>query len=296
MQDPPLSPTLVLAGSSLLWGLTWWPLKKLHQLGVEGIPLIWVGYSAVALAFLPYLIKTRSVWMRHPRIVAAIVLFGGIANVSFAGALVYGNVVRVMVLFYLLPLWGVLGGRFLLGETIDRVRALAMFSALAGAILVLGGPEIFRTPPSWIDLVATLSGFAFAMNNICFRASQALEVPIKVGAMFVGCSLVSTALIGLEIQSIPTDVPFATWSMVIAFGFGILLATSGTQWGVNHMEAGRSSIIMILELLGAAVSSAIILGTRLSPQELLGGLLIIGASLLEARGGQSEPVVDQPAE
>lgn len=112
----------------------------------------------------------------------------------------------------------------------------------------------------------------------------------------MGCSLVSTALIGLEIQSIPTDVPFATWSMVIAFGFGILLATSGTQWGVNHMEAGRSSIIMILELLGAAVSSAIILGTRLSPQELLGGLLIIGASLLEARGGQSEPVVDQPAE
>jgi drug/metabolite transporter (DMT)-like permease len=229
--------------------------------------------------------------MRHLRILGAIILFGGIANVSFAWALVYGNVVRVMVLFYLLPLWGVLGGRFLLGETIDLLRALAMFCALVGAILVLGGPELLRAPPNWIDLVAMLSGFAFAMNNICFRASQALPVPIKVGAMFIGCSLVSTTLIGLNVQAVPSDVSLLTWSLVVAFGFGILVATSGTQWGVNHMEAGRSSIIMILELLGAAVSSAIILGTRLTQQELLGGVLIIRASLLDARGKDEEPAL-----
>lgn len=294
MNGPRLSPTLILACSSLLWGLTWWPLKAIHARGVDGVPLIFVGYTAVALAFVPLFVKQMRVWRPQIRMMAAIALLGGIANVSFASALVYGNVVRVMVLFYLLPLWGVLGGRLFLGEKIDRLRALAMCFALGGAFLVLGGPELFRSPPGWIDLVATLSGFAFAMNNICFRASQSLPVPLKVGAMFAGCAVVAGTLITLGVQRLPMDVSPLTWLMVVSFGFGILVATSGTQWGVNHMEAGRSSIIMILELLGAAVSSALILGTVLTPLEMLGGALIIGASLLEARGGTQDIVRSTP--
>ncbi len=62
------------------------------------------------------------------------------------------------------------------------------------------------------------------------------------------------------------------------------------------MEAGRSSIIMILELLGAAVSSALMVGHGLSQMEVLGGCLIIAASLLEARGGGNEGSLDASME
>jgi drug/metabolite transporter (DMT)-like permease len=148
-----------------------------------------------------------------------------------------------------------------------------------------------------VDLVAVLSGFAFAMNNIAFRASQTVPVSLKVVAMFFGCAGVAGLLVGFGVQDIPQGVSPTSWGLVVAFGFGILLTTSGTQYGVNHLEAGRSSIIMILELLSAAVSSAVIGARMLSTLELVGGALIIGASLLEGRAGAEAPavVVAQPS-
>ena len=292
-----MSPVLVLVAASVLWGLTWWPLKQLYRAGVEGLPLILVGYSAVAASTVPLLWRTRTRWWERRRMLLLIAALGGMANVSFACALVYGDVVRVMVLFYLLPLWGVLGGRLFLGEPINRARALAMLLALAGAFLVLGGPNLFAAPPTLIDLVAVVSGFTFAMNNIAFRASQSLPVSSKVAAMFFGCAFVAGLLILAGVQTMPAGVSTTSWCLVVAFGFGILLTTSGTQYGVNHLEAGRSSIIMILELLSAAVSSAIITARALSALELVGGMLIIGASLLEARAGAEPPpaIAPQPS-
>ena len=112
--------------------------------------------------------------------------------------------------------------------------------------------------------------------------------------MFFGCAAVAGLLVALGLQPIPDGVPTTSWLLVVAFAFGILLATSGTQYGVNHLEAGRSSIIMILELLSAAVSSALIGAKVLTTLEIVGGLLIIGASLLEGRAGAEPPPVAAP--
>jgi drug/metabolite transporter (DMT)-like permease len=196
----------------------------------------------------------------------------------------YGEVVRVMVLFYLLPLWGVLGGALFLGEPLTRFRLLGMSLALVGAFLVLGGPSLFQSPPSWIDAIAIGSGFFFAMNNLSFRASQDVPVGIKVGTMFVGCAICAGLLLVLGVQHFPSDVTSETWGYTMAFGVLVLLITAATQWGVTHMEAGRSSIIMILELLSAVASTALITKVWLAPSEAIGAVLIVVASLIETRG------------
>ena len=48
------------------------------------------------------------------------------------------------------------------------------------------------------------------------------------------------------------------------------------------MEAGRSSIIIIMELITAVVSATLLAGERMSPWEMLGGVLILSAALIEA--------------
>jgi drug/metabolite transporter (DMT)-like permease len=289
-----MRPVVLLAFASILWGLTWWPLKGLHARGVDGIPLIFVAYGAVAALGVPLLVRSWRSWREQKGMMGLIALLGGLANLSFNSALVYGDVVRVMVLFYLLPFWGVLGGRIFLGEKLNALRGLSMFLALSGAFLVLGGPRIFSTPFAFVDVVAVVSGFTFAMNNICFRASQKLPLVSKVVAVFVGCAVGAGALLALGVQTLPSGVAPLTWLLVVGFGFYLLLASAGTQWGVIHLEAGRSSIIMILELLSAVLSSTLILHSSLSPLEILGGVLIIGASLLEARAAPAEPAPVSP--
>lgn len=272
----------VLFAASVLWGCTWWPLKEVAALGLEGLPQILASYGGMALLMLPLLFLQ---WRRchgDGRALAGIFLLGGLANLSFAWALIHGEVVRVMALFYLLPVWGVLGGRVFLGEQIDAQRALAVALALGGAFLILGGPQLLRHPPSWVDAVAIASGFFFAMNNLCFRAAQRAPVPAKVAVMFLGCGVFALALIAGGVQALPTTLPTTAWLAALATGLLLLAATSGSQYGVTHLEAGRASVIIIMELVTAVITAAWWAGETLAAIEWLGGALILAAALLEA--------------
>jgi drug/metabolite transporter (DMT)-like permease len=280
----PAYPVLVLVSASVLWGLSWLPLKYFASFGLEGIPVTLVGHGSVGVLALGLLWRRRASWQRAWRHLLLLAAVGGLANLAFASAIVRGDVVRVMVLFYLLPAWGVLGGYLWLGERVDTVRKLAVAAALGGAVLILGGPSILAKPPTFIDALAVLSGLALAVNNVWFRKLEQLTVTDKVSAMFVGCLLWALPLMLLGVQSLPEGVPALVWAQLVGFGLVFLLvATIGTQWGVAHMEAGRSSVLIIMELVAAVVSAAAINGTRLQGLEWLGGALIVLAALAEAR-------------
>lgn len=276
-------PVLVLLGASILWGLSWLPLKHINGMGVGGIGLIFLSYGMLALVFIPFLLKQFFIWKEHKKIMFLIALFGGGANLAFTYAIINGEVIRVMVLFYLLPVWGVAGGRIFLKEKIDRWRYLGVFLAINGAFLILGGFEVFNTPPSWIDFIALLSGFFFAMNNLLFRAAQVIPVSSKIGSMFFGCFALAGLLLAMGMAQFPIGITGNAWLMLVLYAFvWLLLSNIGSQWGVTHMEAGRSSIIIILELITAVLSATLIAGETMSPIEWMGGGLIIMAAFIEA--------------
>jgi len=276
-------PVVVLLGASILWGLSWLPLKSINTMGIDGVSLIFVVYGILALTLSPLMIKHFMIWKEHKKVMLLIALFGGGANLAFTYALINGEVIRVMVLFYLLPVWGVAGGRIFLKEEIDRWRYLGVFLAISGAFLILGGFEVLNAPPSWIDLIALVSGLFFAMNNILFRASQSLPVGAKLSVMFLGCFSLAGVLLMGGVEQFPHEVNGNTWLMLVSYAlFWLLIANIGSQWSVTHMEAGRSSIIIILELITAAVSATLIAGETMSPIEYTGGALIVAAAFIEA--------------
>ena len=278
-----MNPVVVLFAASVLWGCTWWPLKQLAQLGVSGLPQILVAYGAAALLLLPVLFVQRKRWRGEAKFMAGIFLLGGTANLAFAYALIHGEVVRVMVLFYMLPVWGALGGRLFLGERIDSCRAVAVAGALTGALLILGGIDALRGTISWPDVLAISCGVTFAGNNLVFRARQTIPVATKTAAMLLGASGFAAALLIVGVQPWP-ETTAAGWLATVGYGLAwLLLATLGTQFGVTHMEAGRASIIIILELIIAVASAVLIGGERMSPAEMAGGALILAADVIEAR-------------
>jgi len=278
---PSASPLIALLVGAIMWGLSWIPLKYFSAHGVHGVSLNLVAYGGLALLFLPLLWRQRAAWRGQGLTLLGIALLGGYANFAFTTGMALGEVVRVMVLFYLVPVWGVLGGRLFLGETLDRPRLLGVLLALTGALLILGGPAVLQGEVSWLDLLAISCGLAFAGNNIVFRARPQLPMGSKLAAMFLGCAAMAAAGLASGVQDWPA-ASSAIWGWVLLFGLGwVVLATLGTQWGVTHMEAGRAAILIILELVVAVVSAMLIGGERMSPLEMAGGLLILGAALLE---------------
>jgi drug/metabolite transporter (DMT)-like permease len=276
-------PVWVLLLSSIGWGLTWLPLHYFESQGLNGPPMVFIIFLSAVTVLLPVMFTQRRQWPGHFHHLALIALFGGLANLLFQNALFYGDVVRVMILFYLLPIWSVLGGRIFLGEKIDLMRGLTLAAAISGGVLILGGPEIFRASPSWLDLMAIGSGVAFAMNNIVFRASASQTLPLgsKVSAMFFGVVVMMGAyLLFTPGVAWPSDMTVILQAAAYGIIF-LMLITFGTQWGVTHLEAGRASIIIVMELVVAVISSVIILSQSLTMIEITGALLVSTAAILE---------------
>jgi len=276
-------PVIILLAASILWGLSWLPLKGINAMGIDGIVLIFFAYAVLALLLSPLLLKHYTTWKEHKKMMILIFIFGGGANLAFTYALINGEVIRVMVLFYLLPVWGVAGGRIFLKENIDAWRYLGVLLAISGAFFILGGFKVLDTPPSWIDLIALVSGLFFAMNNLLFRAAQALPVSSKLGSMFLGCFTLASLLLAAGVEQFPITVSENAWLMLILYAvFWLLIANIGSQWSVTHMEAGRSSIIIILELITAVISATLIANETMTPLEYMGGTLIMTAAFIEA--------------
>jgi len=278
-----LVPTVVLLCASVLWGLTWLPFKHFGAFGIEGPRVTLSAHGSVGALAIPFLFVQRRSWLPHWRSLALVGVLGGLANLAFATAIVRGDVTRVMALFYLLPAWGVVMARLFLHEPIDAPRLVSLVCALSGAFFVLGGARILVAPPSWIDAFAALSGFALAANNVTFRKAQALSVSTKVASVFVGSLAWGAIAVALDGSARPLTAPPVEWLGVVLFGLvWLLLATLGTLFGVNHLEAGRSSILILMELVTAVVSSSLVTRHIPDASACAGGVLILVSALLEA--------------
>jgi drug/metabolite transporter (DMT)-like permease len=276
-----------LLGGAVLWGLFWWPLKALDAVGIHGSFVQAVAYGLPALVLLPWALRTPA-RRDHAGLLVLITLLGGWANASFASSLTHGSVVRVLLLFYLAPVWTILAARLFLAEPITRLRLLALGLALAGLALTLGGPELFNSPLSTIDLLALSSGLAFALNNVAIRAAPGLPDAARAVAVLGGCALFSLGFMGWNEQAMPVLESTHLLALAALALAWVLPGTLATFYGVARLDAGKAAILLLAELVVGVVSAVLVGGEVLSVQEATGGALILTAAVIEARSESAE--------
>lgn len=268
---------------ALFWGMLWWPLKALDGIGVSGSIVQVFAYGIAALILLPFALRSVGEWRGQLGLLAIIMLMGGWANASLVTALTGGSVVRVMLLFFLAPVWTILAARIFLGEMFTRLRILSLVMALAGMVVTLGGPELFTAPLSVIDLLALSSGLAFALNNVAVRVGHHLTDSVRATAMIGGCALIASGFIVFGMRAVTAPDAHQIGAM-LAFGLlWILPGTLVTFYGVARLDAGRAAILLLGELVVGVVSAVLIGGEDLSWREAVGGMLILSAAVIEAR-------------
>ncbi len=275
---------LSLVISAAAWGLSWLPLKYFATLGLDGHAIALTAYAMVALVSLPIILREYPQWRREAGLLGLIALSFGIANVALSWALMAGSVVRTMLLFFLLPVWGVIGGKLLLRERLGPRRLLAAGLCLLGVFIIVGGTEAFATPLSFADVTALVAGLALVLGGITNRAAISLPIASRTLVAFVG----STGIALLALSLHPVDLPALSamhWGLLALFAFVWLLgATLLTTYGVMHVDASRAGVLQVVELVVAVVSAVLIGGETLGLKEWLGAALILSASMLEALG------------
>lgn len=272
---------VALLSGIMLWGVAWWPIQALDAEGLDAVSLTLSANGTAALVLLyPALRRWPEIW-RARRVLLAIAVGGACWNLAFVGSMAEGEAGRRVLLYYLSSSWSILGGRVFLGESIDRRRWASVLLAFGGAIVVVGLGDGDGGGLAWADGLAIIAGLAHATTNLFFRYAEEVPLCCKNGALFLGSAVAAAAILPFMVESRAVVSPDVWLAAAILGAVWVLLADSLVQYGVSHLPASRSSVLMLAELPMTVVSAAMIVGDRITGAELVGGLLIVAAALNE---------------
>lgn len=273
----------ILLGASL-WGVVWYPMRLLEAAGLDGLWLTLTLYASAFFASLPFLFRALGEFPRRPFLLALLMLAAGWTNIAFVEAVLHGNILRVLLLFYLSPLWAVLLGRIFLRETLSSATFLSLGLAMSGALIMLWDG---RTGTPWprdvADWMALSSGFAFALSNVLARGMSDVSVKAKSLAVWSGVVLLTLSMIPFASPEMPKVASYVLAAAVTLGIAGILCMTVLVQYGVSHLTVQRSAVLSLVELVVGAVSQQLFTSEQVAAGDWLGGALIIAGAWLAAQ-------------
>ena len=301
MSSPPVAAPLanrhpVLAPASLLvaaatWGLVWYPYRLLELDGLSGSVSSLLTYALGALPLL-FLVKGRA-WpgAGDARWLLAVALASGWTNLSYVLAVIHGEVMRVMLLFYLAPLWTVLFARLILGERAGGGGLAVIALSLAGAMVMLYRGQGLPLPVNDAEWLGLSSGIGFALTNVLTRKTRDIPIGMRSLWVFLGVTGMAAVFAAAEPDAMGAIVAVAApnWLMMAGIALALLLATFTVQYGLSYVPANRAVVILLFELVVAALSSRWLAGEIMDAREWIGGAMIVAATLFSIRLNAHDP-------
>lgn len=265
--------------------------------GVSGIASSFYTYCIAVLIAGVFCIKYWRGLFKLPLSIVWLGVVAGWTNLSYVLAVIDGEVMRVMLLFYLSPLWTLILAHFWLKEQTHFVGYIAIVISLIGAFVMLYDPNISPLPlpqnnAEWLGLSA---GMGFSLTNVMTRRATYLSLRAKSFAVWIG--VIGMALFMMQVSKLfdmhtplPTVSFFSVtqWLMMSAIALLLIAATVLVQYGVTKVTATRASVLFLFELIVAAIAAYYLANEIMQINDLIGGSLIVIAGLLANFGHQQK--------
>lgn len=275
----------ILSGA-LVWGLLWYPYRILQDAGVSGSLATLITYL---FALLSGTLVFPQAWRELPRVGwwgLLLILSAGWSNFGYVLAMLHGEVMRVLLLFYLAPVWTILFSYWLLSEQLNRYGYLVIALSLSGAFIMLWEPQLgVPFPQNLAEWVGLSAGMGFALSNVVSRRAAHLTVAAKSSSVLLGTVLLTIPLLCWQGDVTPQLQAMAGQSWLLLGLLGVVLCSTSfaVQYGISRLAANRAIILFLSELVFAAGSSYLLAGELMGLRDWIGALLIIAASLLSGR-------------
>ncbi len=277
---------LAVALSGAAWGIFWIPLRALDGAGISGIWAVFLFYVLPTFLLIPILfLRRRQIhkggWSLH---VAG--MLAGVSLVSYAGALVFTEVVRALLFFYLTPIWSTLLARIVLKEPITAQRWVTIGLGASGLLLILEIDTGVRGGLSAGDWMGITGGFVWAIAAVCMKSDERGNGIDFTLSYFIWGSAAALLLTALPFDGalsppdretihavLPWFVPVAL-ILVIPPAFAIM-------WGATVLSPGLLAILFMTEISAGTVTAAIWANEPFGVREMSGVILITAAGIFE---------------
>ena len=274
-----------VALSGLLWGVFWMPLRALETAGVHGI------WSVATFNVLPALLMLPVFVYRFQRLKDAGAtlhiagLISGTALVLYGGSLLFTDVVRALMFFYLTPIWSTILGRIFLSERITLARWGTIILGFSGMLCVLRFEGGLNADVNIGDVMGLVSGVLWAVASVVMKSSKNINGLDFTLSFFFWASLISICL-AVNMAEAGTAPDWTTLAPVLIWLIPVILflaipASTAIIWGATIISPGLLAILLMTELSAGAITAAIWAGEPFGVREALGVLLITLAGVFE---------------
>lgn len=251
--------------------------------GIEISMLLFLRFLIAGVVMAVVMTLTRRSWPRG-RNRMVLVLMGGVGYVGqslcFFLALNHASAGLVALLLYLYPFLVTVIGAIFLGESMTRLRAVAVLAALLGTGLTIGSG--LEGSPLGIAL-----GVAAALiySVYILVGSRVLREEEPLGAATV--VMLSAAVVfglGVMLESPRFPASVVGWSSVLAIALvSTVLAMVGFFAGVKRLGASDAATLSTLEPVITFVLAAVFLDESVSLIQMTGGGVVLAAVIALAR-------------
>ena len=267
-----------------VWGLFWIPLRALEDAGLHGLWVTVVYFLVPTLCLLPVGIWRWKHFQAGGFQLQVTAMVSGGALLLYSTSIVYTEVVRAMLLFYLTPIWGTILARIFLGDVITPLRIFTILIAIAGMLTIFGLGVQFPMPKNIGDWMGIGSGILWAVAMVRIRMDQNISA-LDMSLGFFLWSLILSFLAAMVLA--PSYIPsvaetLPTMPLLLIFmALLILPGTYASLWGPKFLSPGLVGLLFMTEIVVGSISVAFLAGEPFGVREITGIFLIVGASLLE---------------
>lgn len=278
-----LTAALAPLALGLLWGFNWPAVKfmlvELPPWTARSIGLLTAGPLLFALARMrgESVVIPRAQW---GALVAGAVFTVAAMNILVAFAQMGAPTSRATIVTFTMPLWASLLAALILGERLDRRRAIGVALGAAG-LAALASPLIAAgafPPALWFALA---SGFSWGLGTVIAKGWPVRAAPTAIGAWQLTLAGLIAATGMLVFEGLPTRAPQRpeTWAALV-YHIVFAQALAYALW-FSIIARTSASVAAIGALLVPAIgfsSSLALLGERPTAGDVAGLALIIAAA------------------
>ncbi len=280
----PLFPFVVALVIVAIWGCTFVQTKILINAGLRPDSIFFFRFLIAYMLLLPF--AGGRVFLANIKDEFYALLLGvtggSLYFVTENYALAYGYCSNVSLIVCLTPLvTALLVGRFNRSERLGRAGGVASAIALAGILLVVfNGNYVLHLSPLG-DLLALAACLCWAIYSLVIRGLQGKYSNLLITRKIFGYGLLTILPLllhnGLDVEALLSGGA-VVWGNLLFLGcVASMFCFLGWNWCLEKIGTVRATNLLYLNPVIAVVTSAVVLGERVTPIAMAGAALILTA-------------------
>ncbi len=281
-------PNLTVIFSCLFWGTYWIPLRSIDNVNSGSVWSLFLSFLLLALILLKPLIKSiTNIFINKNYFFLAACFFAALGISLYSESLLRGEIAKVIVLFYLCPIWGTIFARFILNHSFTIKRIFSITLGIIGLEIIVGFDKGIILPSTTVEWIALLGGLMWAMSMTLFNLANTTS-----GVEKTSLTVFLIPFIYLFLCFIPDGRNLTIsenllsihsiyiWMILFAI-IWLLPSILLTYFSVEVLDPGRINILLAFEVVVGFFSAAILTNEIIGFREYIGAIFVISASLFD---------------